>query len=499
MPHVFVANCRPDNWKGCVEGRPPETPPPVFGIRKESFHPAIEAGDIFLMRVTREGGGLHGIWAFQGERRVQSPSEVPWKDGEYEWLLFFNPLLLELREPFDEEFRGRARAYSEKIGLFAGQIVQSVILLKQEEAKTYIEALVEEKREELKVTAHYLKRPVVVADLLEEIATGGKVAEATGLSNVGKVFWQISPGEEKDGFWPEFREKGIIAMGFAELGDLSRYSTKEQLEKPLKEFYDEGRNSVNSCWTFSKEIKPGHIIVAKHGSSRKLYGIGRALVASNSRDGKSCFEFDDSRQRYKNVIRVKWYVAFDEPFEVNTSKQFVQWAAHTLEKDRFEEIRTSILDKRPELAPEFESLLGEPHYAENVYLLARTVPNPRWPDVEGKELHFGTNVANYLKVIPGANLVFDKTVEGKIHFLGCARVARVEDVGSDQTEEGKQFVRKIAHLRDYVKFDPPRQITSGQLGVLQTLPSYNQRNALVSITKELFESITKVDERAAPR
>ena len=66
--------------------------------------------------------------------------------------------------------------------------------------------------------------------------------------------------------------------------------------------------------------------------------------------------------------------------------------------------------------------VDEQQTAQDIFLLARTAPNPTWPDIEGKELHFGSNVANYLKVVPGAYMVFDKTIEGRIHFLGFARL-----------------------------------------------------------------------------
>jgi MoxR-like ATPase len=135
--------------------------------------------------------------------------------------------------------------------------------------------------------------------------------------------------------------------------------------------------------------------------------------------------------------------------------------------------------------------LGSMSLEESIYLLARTVPNPKWPDVEGKELHFGTNVANYLKMVPGANVIFDRPLDGVIHFLGYAKVSKVEAVGTDKTEEGKEFERKIAYLQDYARFDPPKPVTSDQLNTLKGLPSYNQRNSIVTITKELFDSITK--------
>jgi MoxR-like ATPase len=129
------------------------------------------------MRVSGRGGGVRGVWTFLSEQRVQKRTDAPWTDGQYEWLLFFKPLVLEFREPFDEEFRGKAKAYSEKIKLHAGQIVQSIVALKPEEARNYIEALLKDKETELGVTRDYLGRSVVVAELLRNAIAEGKAIQ----------------------------------------------------------------------------------------------------------------------------------------------------------------------------------------------------------------------------------------------------------------------------------------------------------------------------------
>jgi hypothetical protein len=113
----------------------------------------MERGDLFLMRVSGIDYGVRGLWAFDTQHRIRNPSEVPWTDAEYEWLLSFNPLVLEFQEPFNEEFEGKSK-YSDKIKLNAARIITSVILLSPIEAKNYIEPIIEEKREELAITAN---------------------------------------------------------------------------------------------------------------------------------------------------------------------------------------------------------------------------------------------------------------------------------------------------------------------------------------------------------
>jgi hypothetical protein len=167
MPEVFLANCRPHNWDNCRQAT-------IFGIKKGSVHPKIQRGDLFLMRVSGPDYGVRGIWAFESERKVEKPSDVPWTDADYEWLLSFSPLVLEFHEPFNEEFEGKSK-YSEKIKLNAGRIVTSVVHLSPDETRNYLEPLVSEKREDLKATARYLTRDIVVADLLSEVIKRARV------------------------------------------------------------------------------------------------------------------------------------------------------------------------------------------------------------------------------------------------------------------------------------------------------------------------------------
>jgi hypothetical protein len=255
-----------------------------------------------------------------------------------------------------------------------------------------------------------------------------KVLEVIRSLDIGETFWQISPGEKGEGLWPEFIEKGIIAIGWDKLADLNEYSSKQQLEDALKKLNDGGTKDANSCWLFSHEIRPGNIIVAKLGNSKSLYGIGRVLGP---------YRFDNIRPRYKHVIEVKWYVQFDQPFEVNTSTQFVQWAANTLEKERFDEIKRSILDIHPELAPNFESLLK----GLNAWIFQA---NPEIYDVRSaiKSLdRMNWSVVHYQdQICPGDKVyLWESGPEG-----GIIAVAKVTDKPSLRPEAEAEipFVRK---------------------------------------------------------
>lgn len=179
MPQVFVANCGRGNWDSCRQGF-------IFGIRKgrgkRSRPPKISPGAIFLMRVTGQARGrgpepgTRGIWAFTSMRKVQQDHpDVPWTDAKYEWLLSFSPLVREFKEPFDEEFKQRQRAWSEKIQMYAGEICRrSVVGLSPKQARNYLLPLIQEKQDELKDPVDYLGQRVVPEALLREIAEGAK-------------------------------------------------------------------------------------------------------------------------------------------------------------------------------------------------------------------------------------------------------------------------------------------------------------------------------------
>lgn len=112
------------------------------------------------------------------------------------------------------------------------------------------------------------------------------------------------------------------------------------------------RNDVNSCWKFTNEIKHGDIIVAKWGSKRLLYGIGKVLEN---------YRYDDSRKDYKHVIRVRWDIKFDEPVEVDVSSRFVQWTVNSLSLKKFNEVKASILKKHLDYQSKFDLLFKEKH------------------------------------------------------------------------------------------------------------------------------------------
>ena len=111
-------------------------------------------------------------------------------------------------------------------------------------------------------------------------------------------YWLYSPGENAH-LWDECYEKGFMAIGWEEIGDLRQYASKTEMKQAMKEHIDPDRPytmAAHATWQFANEIKPGDIVFAKKGRS---IIIGRGVVQSD-------YEFDDSRLEDKNVRRVHW-------------------------------------------------------------------------------------------------------------------------------------------------------------------------------------------------
>lgn len=112
-------------------------------------------------------------------------------------------------------------------------------------------------------------------------------------------YWIYAPGD-KAYKWEEFYSRGVMGLGWHEIGNLSQYSSKEEMKKAMKEKIDPSlsyMNAAHATWQFLSEMKPGDIIFAKKG----MYSlVGRGVVTSD-------YIFDDSQDdRFPNIRNVKW-------------------------------------------------------------------------------------------------------------------------------------------------------------------------------------------------
>ena len=113
-----------------------------------------------------------------------------------------------------------------------------------------------------------------------------------------KHYWIYSPGDAAS-IWDECYNNGIMAIGWDEIGDLSEYSSKDDMKQAMKDNIDPSKpykNAAHATWQFVNEMKTGDIVFAKKGMH---IVIGRGVVESD-------YEYDSSRQHYKNIRKVRW-------------------------------------------------------------------------------------------------------------------------------------------------------------------------------------------------
>ena len=92
-------------------------------------------------------------------------------------------------------------------------------------------------------------------------------------------YWLYTPGEGSC-MWDKFYDEGIMAIGWAELGDLRIYESKKAMKQRMKETYDPSMsymNAAHATWQFANEIKVGDVIFVKKGRTQI---IGRGVVTS---------------------------------------------------------------------------------------------------------------------------------------------------------------------------------------------------------------------------
>jgi hypothetical protein len=94
-------------------------------------------------------------------------------------------------------------------------------------------------------------------------------------SNRKPRIWAIAAGDGGDR-WDEFLEGNFVAVDGWGIDDLESFSDREEISKKMSEINgsSDQRGRVRVCLKFLNELKPGDIIVAKHGSI-KIFGIGR--------------------------------------------------------------------------------------------------------------------------------------------------------------------------------------------------------------------------------
>lgn len=115
------------------------------------------------------------------------------------------------------------------------------------------------------------------------------------------TIWMVRAGVGNTLFQP-FLEKGIAAIGWAEVGDLNHYNSREEIVSAVRRIWPAWKpqaqiNAAGMLYRFSKEMQVGDGIVSYNQKSR-IYAYGRV-------DGE--YHFDNSISEIDpNIRSVNW-------------------------------------------------------------------------------------------------------------------------------------------------------------------------------------------------
>jgi len=112
-------------------------------------------------------------------------------------------------------------------------------------------------------------------------------------------YWLIAAGE--DAFmWDNWQLESFISIGWDEVGDLSVYGSKQELQQALQDTYPEAlssqKNNTAACYDFCYTMEPDDIVYVKQGT-QKLVGCG--VIEGN-------YSYDTGRTHHRNIRKVRW-------------------------------------------------------------------------------------------------------------------------------------------------------------------------------------------------
>lgn len=135
------------------------------------------------------------------------------------------------------------------------------------------------------------------------------VAESSALmddENETIRYWVYAPGEGSY-MWEDFYKRGVMAIGWNEIGDLSLFKNKSEIKEAMKKIYGPNlsyQNATHATWQFANEMKVGDIIFVKKGRSQL---IGRGIVTSD-------YFYDSEAEGYNHIRTVNWTHHGDWPY-----------------------------------------------------------------------------------------------------------------------------------------------------------------------------------------
>lgn len=176
-------------------------------------------------------------------------------------------------------------------------------------------------------------------------------------------YWLYAPGPNA-AMWDDLYSKGAMAIGWNDLGDLSRYKDKDAIRATMSEQYGSDtshKNDVNATWQFVHNLKPGDIVFAKKGLSEI---VGRGVVTGD-------YQFDPNTSgEYANVRSVTWthYGSWEYPSGQTPLKTFTDMTPYTDIVGKLNALFDAVAPDTTEGVEPGEQQVTYPAYTNNDFL-----------------------------------------------------------------------------------------------------------------------------------
>lgn len=133
----------------------------------------------------------------------------------------------------------------------------------------------------------------------QQVFEGASKVEDPNVAYNKKRYWVMAPGDGARK-WDDFYKAGIIGMGWDDIGDLTKFNSREDIRDSLQNLYPKGSKSQThnslALWEFSKGMSEGDIIIPKRGVSEYL---GYGIITS-------AYYFDETQKEFKHLRKVNW-------------------------------------------------------------------------------------------------------------------------------------------------------------------------------------------------
>ena len=145
--------------------------------------------------------------------------------------------------------------------------------------------------------------------------------------NFKKNHWVIACGINSNQ-WDNFKNNNLIAIGWDNLGDLSKFKSKQEIFDKLKDERSVGdpdpRNDALCCYDFVNSMKVNDLVFVKKGTS-KLVAYGKII---------GDYKYDENLSEYRNIRSVEWINIKENEIDPITGKTLTNFNKYpeTVEK-----------------------------------------------------------------------------------------------------------------------------------------------------------------------